>query len=1126
MNENQNEERNEREEESKISEESSATKLNNQVEDKSINIDVENSEVLEKEIEGVQFSNYSKMVLKLFEFLQNQDQYLQIDAQEIEAEEKNFIGEQQNLIQNALEVSLLLEAHRRKVVNEVVDILIIIKNFSNILQTLQQIFGEKLNGVINQTILENDLVLEDLLCYFAIYQIFKENASDTQKEFYALQENTLKQKLILIINLYEQKVYTENKHFIQFFEQLPLFMQENTKDTSKSYQIIATFMSIYSQNIDGVQVKNTDIYLQNVFTNNSWKLAQTSAQKLMGSLDRISEFSQRLSNQEGSLIFNLHSSVNPEEGVIQIKCVNLLQFSEFTSDKSIFSDQQIANFKKYIHKEQSRISAKQQKSISEYADENYKIKFFFEDGLKMKQYLLQNEFISVDIYNLPSNLRYQDLQEILQTDISSQVSTMVSKSDSQGKNYYQLTFCDKLTAKQFLDKVSEFQFMYNEDFITITPHQTPELQSLNTQYSVDIQIAKNQESTYVLNQMRNKDYYQSVKKQQMLQQIQKYLKIKSAKAYQNLATFKTSSLFEIQNLIQNLKNEQIEEIFDIKLFYQCHYSTSVNIQKIIYDQFQVQFASIKNFKSNNIHVLCQEYTKNSKEIQIIVQSPNLNYLKKVISALNKVIRPIRYLALESNKQKEVFFREDFIKSSRKKFTRLNFYSFFSTINMRFEFYHENQFNFTFFNNFNNNENFVPYEIGESVVQYIEKEMQNFQNNLNSYNIKQSYYVHPSLQNEFLEFIKEKGVSKFSQNDKIFELEFSLGVFLLLNKQIMAQFVKASYLKKNEEIFKAKHSSKQLDTQKQEMPFCQVCYDSDHIFSLSNCSCRNYCRDCLREQIQIEIQENYVHFKGIIYCPLCKEAPISLKDFSKLFNLFEIQAIMSQWVKCITYNYRNSSGQKQFAHCIYPKCQGIISIPTNLKQISKTANQNGLEMEIETEQKNLKESNEIETENNKNSQDSSSTIVCQQCNNALCTSSIFDNTIPYHSAHESSITCMDQYKQQRGEMPSNAKYCPSCSQVYFHETGCNHLTCYQCGEHFCSICNKNFGKTQGNIYTHIQECEQKQNQAAQQVAAQQAPQAEQPAVGQNEVGDQPIVQEQPPIQDWNDEQINEQNWQNQ
>ncbi|KAL4488029.1 hypothetical protein ABPG72_009367 [Tetrahymena utriculariae] len=1119
MNENLNEERNEREEETKISDESSSSKLNNQVEEKPRNIDVDNSEVVEKEIVGVQFSNYTKMVLKLFEFLQNQDQYLQIEAQQIEVEEKNLF-EQQNLIQNALEISLLLEAHRRKVVNEVVEILIIIKNYSSLLESLQHIFGDKLKDVINQTILENDLILQDLLCYFAIYQIFKENASDSQKELYALQENTLKQKIGFILNLYEQKVYTEDKHFTQFFEQLPEFMLQNIYDSSKSYQILATFMSVYTQNIDGIQVKNTDIYLQNVFTNNSWKLAQNSIQKLLGSLDRIVEFSQRLSNHEGSLIFNLHSNISPIEGIIQIKCFNLLQFSEFRSDKSIFTDQQITNFKKYIHKEQSRISAKQQKSISEYADENYKIKFFFEDGLKLKQYLLQNEFFSVDVYNLPPNLRSQDLQEILSTDLQNQVIVTVSKSDSQGKNYYELTFGDKLSAKQFIDKISEFQIMFNQEFVTIRPHLTPELQSVNTQYSIDIQIAKNTELNYILTQLRNKDYYQNIKKQQMFQQIQNYLKIKSANNFCDLASFKTSSLFEIQNLLQNLKNEQVEEIFGIKLFYQCHYSTSVNVQKMIYDQFQVQFASIKNFKNNNINVMCQEYTKNSKEIQITLSSSNLNYLKKVLSALNKVIRPIRHIALESNKQKEVFFREDFIKASRKKFTRPSFYTFFSTINMRFEFYHENQFNFTFFNNISNSEHFIPYEVNEKVVENIEKDMQTFQNNLNSYNIKQSYYVHPSLQNEFLEFIKEKGISKFSQNDKIFELEFPLGIFLLLNKQIMSQFVKASYLKKNEEIFKTKQSSKQKGSEQEEMPFCKVCYDSDHIFFLSNCSCRNYCRDCLREQIQIEIQENQVQFKGIIYCPLCKQAPISLKDFSKLFNLYEIQAIMSQWVKCITYNYRNSSGQKQFAHCIYPKCQGIILIPSDLKQFS-IMNQNDLEMEIETEQKSLKQNDEIETENNQNSSDYSSSIVCQQCNNALCSSSIFDSKIPYHSAHESSISCMDQYNQQRGEMPSNAKYCPSCSQVYFHETGCNHLTCYQCGEHFCSICNKNFGKTQGDIYTHIQECEQKQSQqTAQQNAEEPEQQVEQPPIDPQQLNEQELVQEQAAEQAWNDEQMNQ------
>lgn len=61
--------------------------------------------------------------------------------------------------------------------------------------------------------------------------------------------------------------------------------------------------------------------------------------------------------------------------------------------------------------------------------------------------------------------------------------------------------------------------------------------------------------------------------------------------------------------------------------------------------------------------------------------------------------------------------------------------------------------------------------------------------------------------------------------------------------------------------------------------CIVWYDSDHLFSLSNCSSRTYCHNCLFRSDFIRcFNELCVYFKGVLQC-----SAVSLKDLSKLFK---------------------------------------------------------------------------------------------------------------------------------------------------------------------------------------------------------------------------------------------------
>ncbi len=41
--------------------------------------------------------------------------------------------------------------------------------------------------------------------------------------------------------------------------------------------------------------------------------------------------------------------------------------------------------------------------------------------------------------------------------------------------------------------------------------------------------------------------------------------------------------------------------------------------------------------------------------------------------------------------------------------------------------------------------------------------------------------------------------------------------------------------------------------------------------------------------------------------------------------------------------------------------------------------------------------------------------------------------------------------------SNVKQCPSCTTPIEFKSGCNHMRCSACGEHFCWVCLKGFGK---------------------------------------------------------------------
>jgi len=50
-----------------------------------------------------------------------------------------------------------------------------------------------------------------------------------------------------------------------------------------------------------------------------------------------------------------------------------------------------------------------------------------------------------------------------------------------------------------------------------------------------------------------------------------------------------------------------------------------------------------------------------------------------------------------------------------------------------------------------------------------------------------------------------------------------------------------------------------------------------------------------------------------------------------------------------------------------------------------------------------------------------------------------------------------------------KDCPGCNAKTSKSSGCNHITCPKCGEHWCFVCQEAFGKKYtGDIYDHMRD----------------------------------------------------------
>jgi hypothetical protein len=49
----------------------------------------------------------------------------------------------------------------------------------------------------------------------------------------------------------------------------------------------------------------------------------------------------------------------------------------------------------------------------------------------------------------------------------------------------------------------------------------------------------------------------------------------------------------------------------------------------------------------------------------------------------------------------------------------------------------------------------------------------------------------------------------------------------------------------------------------------------------------------------------------------------------------------------------------------------------------------------------------------------------------------------------------------------AKHCPRCNGVVQKDSGCNHVECFLCKQHFCFACLKMFDKEE-NVYKHMGE----------------------------------------------------------
>uniref|UniRef100_A0A6B2LEK7 RBR-type E3 ubiquitin transferase n=1 Tax=Arcella intermedia TaxID=1963864 RepID=A0A6B2LEK7_9EUKA len=210
--------------------------------------------------------------------------------------------------------------------------------------------------------------------------------------------------------------------------------------------------------------------------------------------------------------------------------------------------------------------------------------------------------------------------------------------------------------------------------------------------------------------------------------------------------------------------------------------------------------------------------------------------------------------------------------------------------------------------------------------------------------------------------------------------------------------------------------------------CAICYDSVNIrdtYTFDSCFHR-FCRDCLKGYIQVEINEGNIQRKGKTFGLKCPG-----NTCSNILAPHDIKNVVDK----ATYDRYDSmlrdlaiENMSDVSWCPTPGCGNAL----------------------------IQDSHTIPL------------LVCYTCKHTWCAKCNvpwhFESTCQSYQAWLEKLRSEKKLKEKK-ELENDEAYkrwikqytkpCPKCSSPIDKNGGCNHMTCRNCGYHFCWICLKHF-----------------------------------------------------------------------
>ncbi|EAR92404.1 hypothetical protein TTHERM_00085020 (macronuclear) [Tetrahymena thermophila SB210] len=646
----------------------------------------------------------------------------------------------------------------------------------------------------------------------------------------------------------------------------------------------------------------------------------------------------------------------------------------------------------------------------EYIDPEHKCKFIYGDGLEITNYLLPNEYDSVLIENYPENenevsffqefkLNYQLILSIKKKNQQLYVKCLNYALAKEFYNYFINNHLVKDKQNRLISKPLITENLYTNKAMYVMKVQYEVIHNLQGQQTIEqvfdlfiknsYKIVENKNNVQNQNQkicylLFDKKETGDIIKETLNQQLAYGIRFVSMDM-QEIKQGKITIDHKVYIYYEELLKKIYPNEYKILLPNEQEYEEKETVQQLLQKKTQLVKKQIIRFFDD---------PKDNSKVNILIQSDTDKLVFKGLYEIQMVIKPKDIYQLKDTYQYHIFTNED----AKNKLKELS-------INNSIYIHHNHQLNRL---------EFYTYQTAKQSKNLVKKVIQEIEEYINKYKVSVSFNIQQSNSKGLVEYLKIKGFPYQYEHNKI------------QTKIVYTQFKEQlNYI--NENFMKPLH---------QNVEDCQICYDTQELFKLSNCQCKTVCKSCLKAHIKDEVITSLTHFKAQIICPSCNKQPISIRDINKIFDKFALQDLFKMRFKSGIDHLKNENGQRIFKGCDFPDCKGIMRIPYIVTK------------------------------------DTSDHWQCPMCQYDYCIKHILNQQyhLPLHDVHENLISCEAQIKDvgiNDLEELGVIKVCPNCKAKFSHEEGCNHLTCKECKCHFCAICNW-YELQQKDIYKHLQE----------------------------------------------------------